>query len=75
MKKPAHYKTDGRLVESSEGGFMGIFSTVSLLNDKEIQNHKMRTCLEEMANEDFRGNRNPLSVKAFNLLKEMGLRK
>lgn len=35
------------------------------------ENEKMRKCLQEMADEDFRGNRNPLSVKAYHLLEEL----
>lgn len=35
----------------------------------------LRDALEDIANEDFRGNRSSGSVKAFNALKQMGWRK
>lgn len=35
----------------------------------------LRDTLEDIANEDFRGNRSSGSVKAFNALKQMGWRK
>ena len=35
----------------------------------------LRDALEEIADEDFRGNRSSGSVKAFNALKQMGWRK
>lgn len=69
------YTTDGMIVQDDQGGCMGIFSTVSLLNDTHSQNEKMKKCLEAIANEDFRGNRSDGSVKAHLCLKEMGLRK
>lgn len=75
MSKIEHYTTDGRLVKSSSGGYMGIFSTVSVLNDKEVLIDKLKTCLIEIADEDFRGNRSSASVKAFQLLKELGIKK
>lgn len=37
----------------------------------QLENNLMRKVLREMANEDYRGNRNPLSVKAFKALLEL----
>ena len=69
------YQTDGRIIEDViDGGCMGIFSAITMLNEKDEQNRVMKKALEEMADEDFRGNRNHLSVKAFQTLKELGFR-
>lgn len=41
----------------------------------ERENARLREVMEEIANEDFRGNRSNASVKAFNVLKKLGYRK
>jgi hypothetical protein len=47
--------TDGFVVKSSDGGFMGIYSTVSLLNDKvkEIQKLQAQLSESQLANKGF----------------------
>lgn len=72
--QPDIYSTDGRVVKNQNGDCMGIFSTVSLLNDKEAQNFQMITFLKELANEDFRGNRGSASVNAFKLLEKLEIK-
>lgn len=50
------YSTDGMIVTHSEGGYMGIFSTVSLLNNKieEIKGLEAKLEIAKSALEEMR---------------------